>query len=127
MGIDREAFYDESRIAIVPMGLCYPGRNDAGGDKPPIAECAPLWHPRILPLLENVRLTLLIGRYAQRFHLGAKAGRTVAETVAAWRDFLPRRLPLPHPSWRTTAWERQRPWFRRDLLPELQKLVRRLL
>lgn len=127
MGIDRRAFYDEARVAIVPMGLCYPGRDAAGGDAPPIPECAPLWHPRILPLLENVRLTLLVGGYAQRFHLGAEAGRTVAETVAAWRDHLPGRLLLPHPSWRTTAWERRRPWFHQELLPELQKLVSRLL
>ena len=127
LGLDREIFYDESRIAIVPIGLCYPGRDKNGGDKPPIPVCAPTWHPRIVPALEAVRLTLLIGAYAQRHYLGAKAGETVAATVERWRQFLPGYLPLPHPSWRTKGWERARPWFGRDLLPELRRRVRRLI
>jgi uracil-DNA glycosylase len=127
MGLTRETFYDDKLIAIVPIGFCYPGRNEKGGDRPPIPECAPLWHPRIVPQLAQVRLTLLVGTYAQRFYLGPEGGKTVAETVGRWRDFLPRFLPLPHPSWRTKAWEHARPWFARDLLPELRARIRRLI
>jgi uracil-DNA glycosylase len=127
MGVARETFYDEERVAIVPIGFCYPGRDDKGSDKPPIPECAPLWHPRIVPELAEVRLTLLVGTYAQRFYLGQQAERTVAETVERWREYLPRFLPLPHPSWRTQAWVRARPWFARDLLPDLRKRIRQLI
>ena len=126
-GLTRETFYDDELIAIVPMGFCYPGQNEKGGDRPPIPECAALWHPRIVPRLLEVRLTLLVGTYAQRFYLGSERGKTVAETVGRWRDFLPSYLPLPHPSWRTQAWERRRPWFARDLLPELKKRIRDLI
>lgn len=127
LGLDRDTFYDESRIAIVPMGLCYPGRDANGADKPPMPECAPTWHPRIVPALERVRLTLLVGAYAQRHYLGARAENTVARTVERWRTYLPAYLPLPHPSWRTKGWERTRPWFAKDLLPELRKRVRKLI
>lgn len=127
MGLTREAFYDDERIAIVPMGFCYPGQNEKGGDNPPIPECAALWHPRIVPQLAEVRLTLLVGTYAQRFYLGPERGKTVAETVGRWRDFLPNYLPLPHPSWRTQAWERKRPWFDKELLPELKNRIQDLI
>ena len=127
LGLDRETFYDDTRIAIVPVGFCYPGRNEKGGDRPPRPECAPLWHPRIVPRLAQVRLTLLVGTYAQRFYLGPEGGKTVAGTVGRWRDFLPKYLPLPHPSWRTTAWERLRPWFASDLLPELRNRIHDLV
>ncbi|MEO5335780.1 MAG: uracil-DNA glycosylase family protein [Magnetospirillum sp. WYHS-4] len=123
MGVDRETFYDATRIAIVPMGLCYPGRDAKGGDNPPCPECAPLWHPRIRPLLPDIRLTLLVGRYAQAFYLGTRRHNDLTGTVAAWRDYLPDFLPLPHPSWRNTAWLKRHPWFTEELLPELRRRV----
>lgn len=125
LGIDRETFYDERRIAIMPMGFCYPGRDPKGGDLPPRPECAPLWHPSLRPAFTGVELTLLVGSYAQRRYL--PRGRSMTETVAAWRDFLPEFLPLPHPSWRNTAWIRRNPWFERALLPELRRRVAALL
>lgn len=124
MAVDRETFYDDSRIAIVPMGLCYPGRDAAGGDSPPRPECAPLWHARIMAMLPNLRLVLLVGRYAQRHYLQKEAGASVTATVKNWRRTLPDRLPLPHPSWRTLAWQRKNPWFDAELLPELRRRVR---
>lgn len=126
LGVDRETFYDESRVAIVPMGLCYPGTVE-GADLPPRPECAPLWHPRLLPLLRRVELTLLVGGYAQAFHLGADNGPTMTATVLAFRNHLPQRLPLPHPSWRNTGWLMRNPWFRLELLPALRERVRALL
>ncbi len=124
MGIDRQTFYDDTRIAIVPMGLCYPGRNTAGGDAPPRPECAPLWHGRIMAMLPNLRLVLLVGRYAQLRYLKRERRASMTDTVREWRRFLPNRLPLPHPSWRTLAWQRKNPWFDRELLPELRRRVR---
>ena len=123
LGLDRDAFYDESRIAIMPMGFCYPGVDKNGGDKPPRKECAPLWHDRLLPLMPGVELTLLIGMYAQRRYLGRRAGRTMTDTVRGWRDYLPDYLPLPHPSWRNTAWLRKNPWFEAEIVPYLRKLA----
>jgi uracil-DNA glycosylase len=125
MGIDRDAFYDESRIAIMPMGLCYPGRYARGGDLPPRPECAPLWHERVLARLPRIALTLLVGSYAIDYYLRPRAAMT--ETVARWRAFLPAYLPLPHPSWRTIAWERKNPWFEAELLPELRRRVASLI
>jgi uracil-DNA glycosylase len=126
MGIGREAFYDQARVAILPMGLCYPGVLANGGDAPPRPECAPLWHPRLLPLLPRIELTLLVGSYAQAGFLGDEREDTMTETVRNFRDYLPRFLPLPHPSWRTTAWERDNPWFARRVLPELRRRAREL-
>jgi uracil-DNA glycosylase len=125
MGIARDAFYDEARIAIMPMGLCYPGRFAKGGDLPPRPECAPLWHGRVLARLPRLALTLLVGSYAIDYYL--KPRGTMTETVARWRDFLPAYLPLPHPSWRTIAWERNNPWFAAELLPELRARVAALI
>jgi uracil-DNA glycosylase len=125
--LDKTVFYDQNRIAIVPMGFCYPGRDKNGGDAPPRRECAPLWHPPVLEGMPNIALTLLIGSYAQIRYLGNRRMRTMTETVEAWREFLPRFLPLPHPSWRNTAWIRRNPWFERDVLPELQLRVNTLL
>jgi len=122
-GLDRETFYDETRVAIVPMGFCYPGRAPRGGDSPPRPECAPLWHVRILALLPALELTLLVGSYAQARYLGSHRSRTMTATVAAWRDHLPRHLAVPHPSWRNTAWLRRNPWFERELVPELRRRV----
>ena len=120
LNMDRDAFYDERSIAIVPMGLCYPGRLPQGGDAPPRKECAPMWHPRLLPLMPEIRLTLLVGSYAQARMLG-KA--TMTEQVRAFATHLPRFFPLPHPSWRTTAWERKNPWFTDQALPALRAAV----
>ena len=125
LGLDRDAFYDERRVAIVPMGLCYPGRYPSGGDLPPRSECAPLWHARVRAVLPRVALTLLVGSYAIDHYLAPK--RSMTETVAAWRRYLPRYLPLPHPSWRTTAWERRNPWFGADLVPALRERVKALV
>ncbi|WP_119460683.1 uracil-DNA glycosylase family protein [Rhodospirillaceae bacterium SYSU D60014] len=121
--LDRATFYDESRVAIVPMGFCYPGVDRNGGDKPPRRECAPLWHEAIRARLPHVALTLLVGQYAQAHYLGAARKSTMTETVRAWRDFLPDFLPLPHPSWRNTAWLKRNPWFAEDLLPDLRRRV----
>lgn len=123
LALDRPAFYDERRIAIIPTGLCYPGRAAGGGDLPPRPECAPTWHPRLLSHLGALRLTLLVGGYAQAWYLGRGRRATLTATVRAWRDYLPEFLPLPHPSWRTTAWQRRNPWFEAELLPELRRLV----
>jgi uracil-DNA glycosylase len=125
--LDRDTFYDERRIAIVPTGLCYPGRAPGGGDLPPRPECAPTWFPPLRALLPEVRLTLLVGGYAQAAHLGDRCGRTVTATVQAWRKLQPDFLPLPHPSWRTIAWQRANPWFASELLPEARRLVRELV
>ena len=118
--MDRDTFYDESRVAILPMGLCYPGRLPNGGDAPPRPECAPLWHPRLLPLMPNIRLTLLVGTYSLTHVLGRGA---MTDYVRDFRAHLPRHFPLPHPSWRTTAWERRNPWFAEEVLPALRQAV----
>jgi uracil-DNA glycosylase len=120
-------FYDETRVAIMPMGFCYPGRAPKGGDNPPRPECAPEWHAALRALLPDVRLTLLVGSYAQKYHLGERAGRTMTDTVARWRDYLPDILPTPHPSWRTTHWMAKNPWFESDLVPDLRRAVGRAL
>lgn len=126
LDVERETFYDERRIAIIPAGFCYPGRGRSG-DLPPRPECAPLWHPRLRALLPDVELTLLVGRYAQAFYLGARSKASLTATVHAWRDFLPQYLPMPHPSPRNTRWLQVNPWFEREVLPELRARVARLL
>ncbi len=127
LALDRETFYDESRVAIVPMGFCYPGRHARGGDLPPRPECAPLWHQRITELLPAIELTLLVGQYAQAYYLGKRRGRTLTETVRAWRDYAPGTLPTPHPSWRVNGWLKKNPWFEAELVPELRSRVRVLV
>ena len=127
LALDRDAFYDTARIAILRTGLCYPGRLPQGGDAPPRPECAPLWHPPLRAHLTEVRLTLLIGSYAQAYYLGKKCGASVAETVHNFRAYLPAFLPLPHPSWRTLAWAKRNPWFTRRVIPELRRRVRATL
>lgn len=117
LGLTPEVFHDEARVAIVPMGLCYPGRLAAGGDAAPRAICSPTWHPRLLPLLSSVRLTLAIGGYAIRRLIGP-GGMT--GHVANWRAHGAAMIPLPHPSWRTIGWEKRNPWFARELLPCLR-------
>jgi uracil-DNA glycosylase len=122
LDVDREAFYDETRFAIIPTGLCYPGRGRSG-DRPPPPRCAPLWHPRLRALLPNIGLTLLIGRYAQAFYLGARRKPTLTATVHAWREYLPQFLPTPHPSPRNTHWLQQNPWFEHEVLPALRERI----
>ena len=126
LDLSNETFYDTGKIAIMPAGFCYPGRDADGGDKPPRPECAPLWHPRVMPYLTQVKLTLLVGGYAQKIALGDQADG-VGATVERWRDFLPDRLPLPHPSWRTKHWEKKNPWFQTELLPHLRSRLKELL
>jgi len=121
LGIDRDTFYDESRIAIMPMGFCYPGVSPKGGDLPPRPECAPLWHPRLLPLMPQITLTLLVGAHAQKRYIGGR--KSMTETVAGFRDHLPRFFPLPHPSWRSAIWQKRNPWFEAEVLPVLRDAV----
>lgn len=125
MGIDREQFYDERRIAIIPMGYCYPGRGKSG-DLPPRSECAALWLDRLLSHLRQVQLTLLIGQYAQAHFLGARRKATLTETVRAWPDYQPTFLPLPHPSGRNNAWIGRNPWFEAEVIPALRRRYRML-
>ena len=127
LDLDRETLYDDRRIAIVPMGFCYQGRDGRGGDRPPRPECAPLWHAPLVALMPAIRLTLLIGLYAQAEYLGPRRRKTLTETVAAWRDYGPAYVPLPHPSWRNTAWLNRNPWFETELLAELRPALRRAL
>ncbi|MGW8269022.1 MAG: uracil-DNA glycosylase family protein [Burkholderiales bacterium] len=126
LAMDRAAFYDRAQIAILPTGLCYPGTVD-GSDLPPRPECAPLWHPRFRAALPNIRLTLLVGQYAQAHYLGAARKTSLSETVRAYREYLPNFFPLPHPSWRNTAWITRNPWFETQLLPALRRAVTRAL
>ena len=127
LGIDRETFYDESRVAIVGMGFCFPGYDEHGGDKPPRKECARTWHDPLFEALPAFPLTLLVGTYAQSRYLGERAKANMTETVRAWKDYTPRYLPLPHPSWRNNAWLKKNPWFSSELLPYLRRRVLRVL
>lgn len=120
MGVDKQTFYDSRRIAIIPMGLCYPGRLAAGGDAPPRPECAALWRDRLLQHLPALRLTLLVGTHAQNHVLGPGS---MGDRVRNFRDWLPDIFPLPHPSWRTRAWAAKRPWFEAEVLPALRAAI----
>jgi len=123
LGVTPEQFYDESRFAIMPMGFCYPGRGK-GGDNPPRPECAPLWHDRILATLPDIKLTLLIGTFAQARYLGERRKGTLGETVRAWRDYVASSyLPLVHPSPRNAIWLKKNPWFEADVVPYLKEHV----
>ncbi len=121
-GLSKDDMYDPARVALVPMGFCYPGKA-SGGDKPPRRECAPQWHGRILDLLPKDRLTLLVGTYAQRAYLPDTKGWTMAERIRRFREFQPEFIPLPHPAWRSTLFMRQHPWFEEDLLPIVRRRV----
>jgi len=128
MGIGEAEFYDEARIAIVPMGFCFPGLDAKGGDLPPRRECAPAWRNALLDRMPAVDLVLAVGLYAQQFHLGKRVCGSLTETVADWRAILdethaPKVLPLPHPSWRNSGWIKRNPWFEAELLPALKGLV----
>jgi uracil-DNA glycosylase len=124
MGVPDEIFYDERKIAILPMGLCYPGRLRSSGDAPPRPECAPLWRDRLLAHIPDVRLTLLVGTHAQTAALGRA---NMSERVRAFRDHAPAIFPLPHPSWRSRHWAAQNPWFEADVLPALREAVQSAL
>lgn len=125
MGISSEVFYDETRIAIAPMGFCYPGTG-THGDLPPRPECAPAWRAPLLARLPNIELTLVIGQYAIAYHLPNEKS-SLTEIVQRWRTFWPAIMPLPHPSPRNNLWLRRNPWFERDVIPELQQRVATLL
>jgi uracil-DNA glycosylase len=127
MGVDRATFYDHPAIGVAAMAFCFPGTNPKGGDYPPPARCAALWRLRLLAQLPKVELTLLVGLPAQRWALGAAATRSMTETVARWREHPPERLPLPHPSWRNTAWLRRHPWFEAEVAPYLRQRVAAIL
>lgn len=122
----RELFYDQNRIAIVPTAFCYPGKG-SHGDLPPRPECAPLWHPRLRAALPEIRLTLLVGGYAQAYYLGKRVKPTLAATVRAWREYLPDFFPVPHPSPRNLRWFKINPWFEAEVLPELRQRCRAIL
>lgn len=126
LGLDRETFYDANRVAILPMGFCYPGTGRSG-DLPPRPECAAAWREQILRELRAVTLTLVIGQYAMDWHLGRRARATLSETVQAWPEFSPGIWPLPHPSPRNNIWLKKNPWFARDVLPELCRRVKAAL
>ncbi len=125
LGMDEATFYDRTRVAIVPMAFCFPGYDAKGSDLPPPAICAKTWHARVMASLGQLRLTVLVGGYAQRYHLHTR--RSVSDTVRDWRTHAPGIFPLPHPSWRNTSWLKKNPWFEADLLPELRNKVQEVL
>jgi uracil-DNA glycosylase len=132
LGLDEATFYDERHVAIVPMGSCFPGYDPKGGDLPPRPECADMWRARIFQNLPRLELILVIGQYAQAWHLGDEFRDGLTATVGRWREILasprrPRILPMPHPSWRNNGWLRRNPWFEAELLPVLKKEVGSLL
>lgn len=127
MGVDYERFYADRRIGVAAMAFCFPGTSPKGGDYPPPKRCASLWRPRLLQQLPNVELTLLVGSYAQAWALGPRRKNTLAETVAAWREYLPEFLPTPHPSWRNTAWLKRNPWYEDEVTPYLRQRVAAIL
>jgi uracil-DNA glycosylase len=121
-GLTPDIFYDATKVALMPMGFCYPGTG-TNGDLPPRPECAPLWHDRVLALLPADRLTLLVGSYAQARYLPGAKALSLTERVRAFASFGPRFFPLPHPSWRSTGWMKKNPWFEADVLPDLERAV----
>jgi uracil-DNA glycosylase len=126
LALDRTTFYDEARVAIMPICLCYPGRDAKGGDLPPRRECAPLWHTRLRAFFPAIGLTLLVGKHAIDHYL-QRRGRSMTETVANWRNVSPEFFVLPHPSWHTIRWVHDNPWFEAEALPELRARIFRAL
>ncbi|MDX2321570.1 MAG: uracil-DNA glycosylase family protein [Moritella sp.] len=122
MGIDSDTFYDATKIAILPMGFCYPGTGKSG-DLPPRPECAKVWRTEILAAMPNIELILVIGIYAQKWHMGEVKQKNLTETVRSWRDYWPELLPLPHPSPRNNIWLKKNPWFEQEVIPHLQDRV----
>ena len=128
MGLCKEDFYDDSRIAIMPMGLCYPGKVEKGGDKPPRPECAPAWHDKVLGELSNIKLTLLVGSYAQNYYLGKSRHKTMTETIRHWAEYLEQGFfVLPHPSWRVTNLIKKNPWLETEVFPALKERVQEIV
>jgi uracil-DNA glycosylase len=125
LGLSPEEFYDRNRVAIVPMAFCFPGYDAKGSDLPPPPLCARTWHGQVMAALPHLRLRVLVGGHAHRWHLGTRG--PVSQTVAAWRDHAPGVFPLPHPSWRNTAWLRKNPWFDAEVLPALRAAVRSVM
>ena len=123
LGVSRDIFYDKKKMAFMPMGFCYPGTKTTG-DRAPCQECAPIWHPQILPRLKNTQLTLLVGSYAHKFYLRQDS---VTSVMNNWRKYLPDLLPLPHPSWHNYAWINNNPWFERSVLPYLKKRITEII
>ena len=126
MGVDREIFYDNNLIAIMPTGFCYPGKGNSG-DLPPRPECAPQWHPKLLKLMPQIELTLLIGQYAQRYYLNDSKKKTLTDTVSAWKEYSPKYLPMPHPSPRNKLWLKKNAWFEKEVVPVLKRRIKKLL
>jgi len=126
LGLTRDEFYDANNIAILPMGFCYPGRGKSG-DLPPRKECAPAWRERLLAALPNIELTIVLGKYAQAYHLPETKKMPLTELVKSWREYWPNYLVLPHPSPRNNIWLKKNPWFEQDVLPELDKHVAAIL
>lgn len=127
LALERDRFYDAMRIGILPIGLCYPGTAPTGGDHKPRPECAKLWHPQFQAVLPAIELTLLVGSHTQAFYLGRRRNASMTETVRAWREYLLAFLPTPHPSWRTSGWQKRNPWFDSEILPELRRRVHALV
>ena len=136
MGVTSEQFYDANKVAIVPMGFCFPGLDDKGSDLPPRKECAPKWQEQLFDLMPQIELKLLVGMYAQSWHLGKNRHKTLTQTVAHWHDYVsdadglsnkPMLLPMPHPSWRNTAWLRKNPFFEQEVIPFLRREIKRLI
>ncbi|MCL4125383.1 UNVERIFIED_CONTAM: hypothetical protein GTU68_051840 [Idotea baltica] len=125
LNVSNDDFYDTKKFAIIPMGFCYPGKGKTG-DLPPRKECAPEWHQQLFDVMPNVELVLLIGMYAQKYYLKDQAKRTLTETVANYKDYLPKFLPLPHPSPRNRFWLTKNSWFEKEVVPELQKKIKTL-
>lgn len=126
MGIERDDFYDDQKIAVMSMGFCYPGKGKSG-DLPPRSECAPTWHPRLLALMPQIELTLLIGMYAQKNYLQNNKNKTLTGTVKAWKDYAPSYLPMPHPSPRNRIWLKKNAWFELEVVPQLKKRIKKLI
>ncbi|UJH69276.1 uracil-DNA glycosylase family protein [Allomuricauda sp. SCSIO 65647] len=126
LGVTDEVFYDETKMALIPMGFCYPGKGKSG-DLPPRTECAPLWHEPLLKKMPNLQMIILIGQYAQNYYLGNKMGKNLTETVRNFKDYLPEYFVLPHPSPRNRFWLSKNPWFGEEVLPKLNNLVSKFI
>ncbi len=126
LGVSNKEFYNPDIVGILPMGFCYPGKGKSG-DLPPRPECAPLWHGKVLKQLKEVKLTLLIGQYAQKYYLANRSGKNLTETVKNYKDYLPQYFPLPHPSPRNRFWMAKNPWFQNEVIPLLKSKVQTIL